>query len=143
MAAFLYASFPLNLGGSNSSGGSPMDLLSDTINAVPHDNYTPNQASHVLYATVVGSAAADPVALANKTWTVSSMTSTFDQTADLVWEDETFDSNALIIYDDTPSTPLDPLIMWDAYGSQSVTGADFTYIPSSSGLFSIGVAEDS
>ena len=143
MAAFLYASFPLNLGGSNSSGGSPTDLLSDTINAVPHDSYTPNQTSHVLYATVVGTAAASPVALANKTWTVSSLTSTFDNTADLVWESATFDADHLVLYNDTPTTPLDPLIMYDAFGSQSVTGADFTYIPNASGLFSITVAEDS
>ncbi len=149
MAAKCYSDFPLNALGSASSGGAPMDLLSDTIKFTLHNSYTPNQTTHKLFATsgvsstelaTAGGYTAGGYTLAAKTWTVSSLTSTFDNTTDPNWTSASFTCDTGILQDDTPTTPLDPLICYDNFGTQTVTSATFTYVVSASGFFSIAVS---
>lgn len=149
MAAKCYGDFPLNALGSASSAGSCIDLLSDTIKATLHASYTPAQTTHKLWATsgvsstelgTSGGYTAGGITLANKTWTVSSLTSTFDNTVDPAWTSASFTADTLILWDDTPTTPADPLIMYDNFGSQTVTSATFTYVVSASGFFTIAVS---
>jgi hypothetical protein len=108
MAAKAYSNFPLNLGGSASSGGAPMDFLSDTLQFSLHNSYTPAQTTHILYAT---------------NWTSASFT-----------------CDTGILWDNTPSTPLDPLICYDNFGTQTVTAATFTYVVAATGFFTIAVS---
>ncbi len=149
MAAKCYASFPLNMGGSASSGGAPMDFLSDTMKVTLHNSYTPAQTTHILFATAgvsstelatAGGYTAGGYTLAAKTWSVTSLTSTFDNTTDPNWTSASFTCDTLILWDDTPTTPLDPLVMYDNFGTQTVTAATFTYVVASTGFFNIAVS---
>jgi hypothetical protein len=149
MAAKAYSNFPLNLGGSASSGGAPMDFLSDTLQFSLHNSYTPAQTTHILYATsgvsstelaATGGYSTGGYVLAAKTWTVSSLTSTFDNTTDPNWTSASFTCDTGILWDNTPSTPLDPLICYDNFGTQTVTAATFTYVVAATGFFTIAVS---
>lgn len=149
MAAELYASFPENLGGGNTSGEAPMDLLSDTIKgALLTSSHTYNQTTHTVFGDVSANESsatgytAGGATLGAKTYAVSSLVTTFDNTADLSWTISagTLDAQYLVLYDDTTTSPTDPLILNDDFGAQSVSGADFTYTPNASGLFTITVA---
>lgn len=149
MAAKCYGDFPLNLGGSAASGGSSMDFLSDTLKFTLHNSYTPAQTTHKLFATsgvsstelaTAGGYTAGGYTLAAKTWTVSSLVSTLDNTTDPNWTSASFTCDTGILWDDTPTTPLDPLIMYDNFGSQTVTAATFTYVVAATGFLTIAVS---
>jgi hypothetical protein len=148
MASELYAAFPENVAGGNTSGEGPIDLLSDTIKFSLRNAHTPDQTGDTVYGDLAADESsatgytAGGITLGNKTYAVSSLTTTFDNTADLVWtiSSGTLETDTGVLYDDTPTSPADPLILADAFGSQSVTGGDFTYTPHSSGLFAIAVA---
>lgn len=149
MAAKAYSNFPLNLGGTAAGAGSSMDFLSDTIKFTLHNSYTPGQTTHLLFATsgvsstelaTAGGYTVGGYTLAAKTWSVSSLTSTFDNTTDPNWTTASFTCDTGILWDDTPTTPLDPLICYDNFGTQTVTSATFTYVVSASGFFTIAVS---
>ena len=149
MAAKAYSDFPLNLGGSAASGGAPMDLLSDTLKYTLHNSYTPAQTTHKLFATsgvsstelaTAGGYTAGGYTLAAKTWSVSSLTTSLDNTTDPNWTTASFTCDTGILWDDTPTTPLDPLICYDNFGTQTVTAATFTYVVAATGFVSITVS---
>jgi hypothetical protein len=148
MPAKQYASWPLNMLGGNTEPGTASDMLTNAIKATLHTGYTPNQTTHLLFATTGVSSTqttgtgytAGGATLANKTYTVSSLTTTFTNTQNLVWTTATFNANAIIFWNDTPTTPADPLICYDDFGAQSVSGADFTYQIHASGIFTFTVA---
>jgi hypothetical protein len=82
------------------------------------------------------------ITLANKTYATAALVTTFDNTADLVWTITagTLATDTIVFYDDSALDPADCLISYDDFGTQSVSGADFTYVPHASGLFTITVA---
>lgn len=145
--AKLYASFPENLGGGNTAGEGPMDILSDTLKQMlTTSTYTPGQTTHTVKADVTNEVSgtgytAGGETLGSKTYAVSSLVTTFD-CADVVWTNATITGirNA-VIYDDTPTSPADPLISYFAMdGDQSVASADFTIQINASGVFTLTVA---
>ena len=148
MAAEAYASFPENALGGNTAGEGPIDILSDAIKGSLRNAYTANQTTHTLYGELGANESsatgytAGGITLAAKTYSVTSLTTTFDNTADLVWTITagTLATNAIVFYDDTVADPIDPLICQDTYGAQSVAGADFTWVPNASGIFRFVVA---
>lgn len=148
MAAKLYSRFPQNAIGGDASGEGPMDLLSDTIKGTLRDAHTPDQTGDEVKADLPADESsatgysAGGITLANKTYAASSLVTTFDNTADLLWTITagTLATDTIIFYDDTPTSPADPLISYDDFGSQSVSGADFSYVPHASGIFTITVA---
>ena len=143
----LYASFPLNLGGSNASGGAAMDLLSDTIKLTLHTStYTPNQTTNTVKTdatnelTTAGGYTALGQTLASKTYAVSSLVTTFDA-ADVTWTTVTITHRIGVLWDDTPTTPADPLIGYvDTGGDQTNNATDLTYQWNASGIFAFTVA---
>lgn len=143
----LYASFPLELGGSGASGGAPMDLLSDTIKITLHTStHTPSQTLDLLFGDVDNEVSngsgytTGGATLGSKTYAVSSLTTTFDA-ADTTWTTLTKTHRYGIIWDDTPSTPADPLIGYvDTGGDQTNNATDLTYQWNASGIFAFAVA---
>lgn len=149
MAAKLYADFPEHLGGGDAASEEGIaDLLSDTIKGTLRDGHTPDQTGDSVLADLPADESsatgytAGGITLANKTYSTSSLVTTFDNTADLVWTITagTLATDTIIFYDDTSLDPADCLISYDNFGSQSVSGADFTYVPNASGIFTITVA---
>lgn len=144
--AKLFASFPENLGGGNTSGEGPMDLLSDTIKVLlTSSTYTPNQTSHTVKSDVTNELSngngytTGGETLGSKTYAVSSLVTTFDA-ADTAWTSATFTADNAVIYDDTPTSPADPLISYVDMGDQSVSAATFTLQWHSSGILTLTVA---
>jgi len=142
----LYASFPENLGGGNTSGEGPMDLLSDTIKVMLTTSSNGiSQTADTVKADVTNEISgtnytAGGVTLGTKTYAASSLVTTFDA-ADSVWSTATFTAAQAHIWDDTPTSPADPLISYaDFGGDQAVAGADFTLAWNASGIFTITVA---
>jgi hypothetical protein len=148
MAAKAYATFPMNLGGGDAAGEGPMDILSDTIQGSLRNAHTPDQTGDAVYGDLPADESsatgytAGGITLANKTYAVASLTTTFDNTADLVWTITagTLATDTIVFYDNTPTSPADPLISYDDFGSQSVAGADFTWVPNASGILRFVVA---
>jgi hypothetical protein len=149
MAALIYADFFEHLGGGDaeSEEGIP-DLLTDTIKGSLRNAHTIDQTGDSVYANLPADESsatgytAGGITLANKTWSTASLTTTFDNTADLVWTITagTLQTDTIVFYDDSSLDPADCLISADDFGSQSVTGADFTYVPHTSGLLAVTVA---
>lgn len=149
MPAKIYADFPEHLGGGDAAGeeGIP-DLLSDTIKGTLRAAHTPDQTGDSVLADLPADESSATgytsggITLANKTYATSSLTTTFDNTADLVWTITagTLQTDTIIFYDDSSLDPADCLISYDDFGSQSVTGGDFTYIPHASGIWALTVA---
>jgi hypothetical protein len=143
----LYASFPLNLGGSGASGGSSMDLLSDAIQLTLHTStHTPSQTLDLLFGDVDNEVAngsgytTGGQVLASKTYAVSTLTTTFDA-ADVTWTTLTKTHRYGILWDNTPTTPADPLIgLVDTGGDQTNNATDLTYQWNASGIFAFTVA---
>jgi hypothetical protein len=149
MAAKLYADFPEHLGGGDGASEEGIaDLLSDTIKGSLRTAHTPDQTGDSVYADLPADEAsatgyaAGGITLANKTYATAALVTTFDNTADLVWTITagTLATDTIVFYDDTSADPADCLISYDDFGTQSVSGADFTYVPHASGLFTITVA---
>ena len=147
VSAKLYAKFPLNLGGGDASGDGPMDLLSDTIKATLHTaTYTPNQSTNEVKAdatnelTTAGGYTAGGVTLGSKTYSSSSLVTTFDA-ADLAWSALSVTFRYIVLWDDTPTTPADPLISYvDTGGDQTLSGTDLAVVWNASGIFTFTVS---
>jgi hypothetical protein len=143
----LYAQFPQNLGGGNAAGDGPMDLLSDTIKATIHTaTYTPNQATNEVKAdatnelTTAGGYTALGVTLGSKTYAASSLVTTFDA-ADLSWPAFTNTFRYIVLWDDTPTVPADPLMaLVDTGGTQTLSGTDLSVPWNAAGIWSFTVA---
>lgn len=147
VSAKLYAKFPMNGMGGDASGDGPMDLLSDTIKATLHTStYTPNQSTNETKTdatnelSTAGGYTAGGVTLASKTLTSSSLVTTFDA-ADLSWSALSVTFRYIVLWDDTPTTPADPLISYvDTGGDQTLSSTDLAVIWNASGIFTFTVA---
>jgi hypothetical protein len=147
VTAKLYEAFPENLGGGNSSGEGPMDLLSDTIKVTLHTSSNGiSQTADTVFAdltnqlTTAGGYTSGGATLGTKTYAASSLVTTFDA-ADTVWTASTFTAAQAQVWDDTVSSPADPLISYvDFGGDQSPAGVDFSILWHASGIFTITVA---
>lgn len=147
VTAKLYSQFPLNLGGGDAGAEGPMDLLSDTIKFMLTTNaHTITQTGDAVKADlgteVTGTGyTAGGYTLANKTYATSSLVTTFDNTVDPNWTTATFTSAHGHFFDDTPTSPADPLISYiDFDGDQPVSGATFTVVLHASGIFTLTVS---
>ena len=147
ISAKLFAKFPMNAAGGDASGDGPMDLLSDTIKATLHTStYTPNQSANETKSdatnelSTAGGYTAGGVTLGSKTYASSSLVTTFDA-ADLSWSALSVTFREIVIWDDTPTTPADPLISYvDTGGDQTLSGADLAVVWNASGIFTFTVA---
>ena len=124
-----------------------MDLLSDTIKVTLHTSSNSiSQTADTLFAdltnqlSTAGNYTSGGATLGTKTYAVSSLTTTFDA-ADTVWTTATFSADQAHIWDDTPTSPADPLISYVDFGAtNSPSAADFTLAWNASGIFTITVA---
>lgn len=149
MAAKLYSRFPESLGGGNSASeeGIP-DLLSDTIKGTLRNAHTPDQTGDRVKADLPADESsatgytAGGITLAAKTYATASLVTKFTNTNALLWTITagTLATDTIVFYDDDALDPADCLISYDAFGSQSVVGADFSYTPNASGIFTLTVA---
>lgn len=143
----LYGKFAANsLGGETGTDTDQMDLLSDTLKCTLHTStYTPNIDTDEVKAdatneltTALGYTALG-ITLGTKTivYTAAGNITTFD-CADISW---TAAGGSLVFkyavfWDDTPTTPADPLIGYIDCGAQTITdGNTFTIATGASGLF--------
>ncbi|HEX2671778.1 MAG TPA: hypothetical protein VHM25_12940, partial [Polyangiaceae bacterium] len=130
----LFAKFPMNMGGGDAAGDGPMDLLSDTIKLTLHTStWTPNQSTNEVKAdatnelTTAGGYTALGQALASKTYTTSSLVASFDA-ADVTWTGLSVTYRYGVLWDDTPTTPADPLIGYvDSGGDQTLSSTDLVF----------------
>lgn len=104
---------------------------------------TPPDATDVGYADLSGEVAngngytTGGVVLGSVTWNRSAGTVTFDA-ADPSWSSATFTARYLVIYDDTPTSPADPLVLLKDFGSdKSVTNGTFTVQFDAGGIFTL------
>jgi hypothetical protein len=133
--------------GGDASGDGPMDLLSDTLKLTLHTaTYTPNQSTNETKTdatnelSTAGGYTAGGQSLASKTHAQSSLVTTFDA-ADVTWSATTITHRIGVIWDDTPTTPADPLISWVDNGGDVTTAAtDLVYQWNASGIWTISVA---
>lgn len=102
------------------------------------DTYTPS-ASHTVKADIVshevsGTGYTAGGATLAATWTRSGGTCTFDAT-DPAWTAATITARYAVIYDDTPTSPADPLVCLKDFGSNKTSSAGaFTIVFSASGI---------
>lgn len=135
------------MAGGDASGDGPMDLLSDTIKLTLHTStYTPNQSTNETKSdasnelSTAGGYTAGGVTLGSKTFTSSSLVTTFDA-ADSSWTGLSVTFRYGVIWDDTPTSPADPLISYvDTGGDQTLSSTDLTFQWNASGIFTITVA---
>jgi hypothetical protein len=147
VSAKLFAQFPHNMGGGDATGDGPMDLLSDSIRQTLHTStWTPNQTTNEVKAdatnelTTAGGYTALGQALASKTFVASALVTTFDA-ADVTWAATSITHRYSPLWDDTVTTPADPLIMYVDNGADVTTAStDLVYQWNASGLFTITVA---
>ncbi len=147
VSAKMYAKGLMNMAGGDASGDGPMDLLSDTIKFTLHTStYVPNQSTNETKTdatnelSTAGGYTALGVTLASKTYASSSLVVTFDS-ADPAWTATTFTHRIGVMWDDTPTTPADPLIMYVDNGADVTTASsDLTYVVNASGWFTLTAA---
>jgi len=148
VTAELYSSFPVNAMGGNVAGDGPMDLLSDVIKEMlVTSSHTIAQTTHELKSSITneiaatGGYTAGGHTLASKTYDWSGLISTF-KAADQTYAASTISAAQSHIYDDTPTAPADPLILYrDFGGTQTTSGTDFIIDnDATNGIFQITVA---
>lgn len=146
ITAKLFEEFPVQMGGSTSSGGSAMDMLSDAFKyMLTTSTYTPSQANHTIKSDVTNEVSgtgytAGGVTLTTKTYAAASLVSTWDAD-DVSWTTSTITARNGVIYDDTTATPVKPLVLYHDYGGdQSTSGTTFQVTMNASGLYTITVS---
>lgn len=147
MTAKCFSTLFENMGGGDTGAEGPMDILSDTLKVLlTTATYTPNQTGHSLKSSVTNELSAGSgyttggEALASKTYATSSLTTTFDA-ADTSWTSATFTARNAVIYDDTPTSPADPLMSYIDFGAdQTVSAGTFTLQYNASGIIAVTVA---
>lgn len=142
----LYAKFPENALGGNSSGDAPIDFLSDTIKcALCTASYTPNQTTHEWFSDITNEVSgtgytAGGATLGSKTLSASSLVTTLDA-ADPSWSSSTITARYAVFYKDTGTAGTSPLIAYADFGGNiSSTNGTFTVVLNASGLATITVA---
>jgi hypothetical protein len=126
-----------------------MDLLSDNLRVTLHTStWTPAQTTNEVKAdatnelTTANGYTALGQLLASKTYAASSLVTTFDA-ADVTW---TITAGGITfrhapIWDDTVTTPTDPLILnIDTGGNQTIIGIDLVLQFAGSGIFAFTVS---
>lgn len=129
----LYGKFSANVFGGEAGGDQGMDFLSDTIKATLHTTtYVPNTDTHEVFAdatnelTTANGYTAGGVTIGGKSTVYATDRSTFDG-SDFGWTAAggSIVFRYVVIWDDTPTTPADPLIGYlDYTGSGNFTLAD-------------------
>lgn len=143
----LFAKAPMNMAGGDASGDGPMDLLSDVIKGTLHTStWTPNQSTNETKSDATnelstgGGYTSGGVTLASKTYASSSLVTTFDA-ADVSWTAFTNTFRYLVGWNDTPTTPADPLIfLVDTGGDQAISGVDLAIQWNAGGIFTFTVS---
>lgn len=142
----LYGKFPQNLGGGDAAGDGPMDLLSDTIRLTLHTTtYAPSQTANEVKAdatnelATAGGYTALGQALASKTFVATSLVTAFDA-ADVTWAAFTGTFRYGVGWDDTVTTPADPLIFLVDNTSQTITAMDLVFAWAAGGIWTITVS---
>lgn len=144
----LFGKFPENLGGGNSGADGPMDILSDTIKQTLHTStWSPNQATNETKSDATNELStangytSGGVTLGSKTYAASSLVTTMDA-ADPSWTLSgaiTFRHGP--VWDDTPTSPADPLILnIDTGGDQTLNAIPLAMQLNAAGLFTLTVA---
>lgn len=128
-------------------GDGTIDLDTHTFKlALVSDSYTPD-ADDTVWADIssneLGSGngyTTGGETLTSVTWTRSGSTTTFD--ADNVsWTSATFTARYGILYDDTPTSPADPVIkIFDFGENKSPSNGTFTINFNASGIFTLSVS---
>lgn len=147
VTAKIYSTFFENMGGGNTAGEGPMDILSDTLKVLLTTSSNGiSQTADTVKADITNELAngsgytTGGEALASKTYAASSLTTTFDA-ADTSWTSATFTAAQAHVYDDTPTSPADPLISYIDFGAdQSVSSGTFTLQYNASGIVTVTVA---
>lgn len=124
-----------------------MDILSDTLKLTLHTStYTPTQATDRIKATATnelgtaGGYTALGQALASKTYVASSLVTTFDA-ADVTWTATSVTHRYGVVWDDTPTAPADPLMLYiDNGGDITTSSTDLVYQFNAGGIFTLTVA---
>jgi hypothetical protein len=143
----LYSTAFENMGGGNTAGEGPMDILSDTIKTMLTTSAnTISQTADTVKADITNEVAqtgytAGGATLGSKTYAAASLVTTFDA-ADITWTiTGALTAAQAHTYDDTPTTPADPLICYlDFGGDETVNTADFIIQHHASGIFAVTVA---
>lgn len=131
-------------------GDSTIDLDGHTFKAQLHSSsYTANLNTQSVRADLTNELAtangytAGGATLGSVTWTLSSGTVTFDS-ADVQWTASggSITARTSVIYDDTPSSPLDPLLAYDLLDTTpadvtATSGNTFTVQINASGIFTL------
>lgn len=125
------------------------DLVNDTIKITLHTGYTPNIDSHQVWADVSSTEYGTGSGYTAGGKTLASKTVTQDNTndrmafdaADVTWTalgalSPATPSHA-IIWNDTPSSPADPLIGYIELGSTATNGGDYTIQFNANGIFTL------
>lgn len=143
----MYASSVLNMAGGSTAANGPMDLLSDTLKLTLHTStYTPSQTADTTKTNATNELStangytALGATLASKTYSTSSLVTTFDA-ADVTWAGTSITFRHAVLWDDTPTSPADPLILYVDGGADTTTAsADLTIQWNASGIFTITVS---
>ena len=149
VTAVAYDYFKANITGGVSSGGTPIDWLSDTIKISLHTTtYSPNTATNDFYDDVNNELASGTgyttggETLASKTTSTPTATVITYDCADVTWTftGATRDFRYGVIYKSTGSAATSPLmILIDFTGSGNLTAqvGTWTWVVNSSGLFTL------
>lgn len=142
----LYATFGAQIFGGASSGNSGYDLLSDTINAaLTTATNSISQTADTVFADLTNEASGTGyttkgATLGTKTVATASLVTTFDA-ADTTWTTTSITAGQAHVFDDTLTTPADPLICYQDFGgNQTTVGADFVLTWNASGIFTVTVS---
>jgi hypothetical protein len=143
----LYAKFPLSaLGGGTAAAGTAIDILDDTIKVSLHTStYSVSQANDDFWDDATNEVSssgytADGATLGSKTYSTSSLVTTFDA-ADASWTAVTFTARYAVVYKDSGTDGTSPLIGYlDFGGDQSPAGVNFSIAWHASGIFTWTVA---
>lgn len=137
MADLIYDKFPLYM------GDGTIDMDNDTFKVVLlSSSYTPDSTQSTYSQltnelATAGGYTAGGATLASVTWAESTGTVTFDA-ADVAWSSATFTARYAVIYDDTPTSPADPLVcLFDFSTDQTVSNGTFTLQFNASGILTI------
>jgi hypothetical protein len=130
----LYAKFAMNAMAAGSSGDGPMDLLSDTLKLTLHTStYSPSQSGDATKSnatnelSTAGGYTAGGATLASKAGSTSGLVFSFDA-ADVTWTGLSVTYRYGVLWDDTPTTPADPLIGYvDSGGDQTLNSTDLVF----------------
>lgn len=123
------------------------DLEADTLKIILLNNSHSFNADHDGYSAVSANELSTAGGYTQNSKTLASGTVTVDDTddegvfdaADVAWTSASFTAYHAVIFDDTPTSPADPLVCSiDFGGAQTVTAGTFTIVWAAEGIINIG-----